>query len=123
MYSKVSQLHISMDPLFFRFFSHMGHYGSIEYSSLCYTLSSYWLSILYVVVCICESQSPNLSLSPCRSSLVIISLFSTSVTLISENLPSCLCSNVIFLNEAYLHTLFKIATSLSSTYSVLLALF
>ena len=81
MYSKVSQLHISMDPLFFRFFSHMGHYGSIEYSSLCYTLSSYWLSILYVVVCICESQSPNLSLSPCHSSLVIISLFSTSVTL------------------------------------------
>ena len=42
---------------------------------------------------------------------------------ISGNLPSCLCSNVIFLNEACLHTLFKIATSLSSIYSVLLALF
>ena len=25
----------------------------IEYSSLCYTVGPYWLSILYIVVCIC----------------------------------------------------------------------
>ena len=35
---------------------------NVEYSSLCYTLGSYWLSILYVIVYICPSQTPNLSL-------------------------------------------------------------
>ena len=35
---------------------------STEYSSLCYTVCPYQSSILYIVVCIC--QSPNLSLSP-----------------------------------------------------------
>ena len=34
LYSKVNQLHIFMYPFFFRFFSHMGHYGSIEYTVL-----------------------------------------------------------------------------------------
>ena len=37
---------------------------SIEQSSLCYTVGPYQLSILYLVVCICQSQSPNLSLPP-----------------------------------------------------------
>ena len=36
----------------------------IEYSSLCCTVGPCWLSILYIVVCICESQTPNLSLHP-----------------------------------------------------------
>ena len=26
---------------------------NIEYSSLCYTVGPFWLSILYIVVCIC----------------------------------------------------------------------
>ena len=37
---------------------------SIEQSSLCYTAGSYQLSILRIVVYICQSQSPNLSLPP-----------------------------------------------------------
>ena len=37
---------------------------STEQSSLCYTVGSYYLSILHTVVCICQSQSPNLSLLP-----------------------------------------------------------
>ena len=28
-----------------------------------YTVGPYWLSILHVIVCACQSQSPNLSLS------------------------------------------------------------
>ena len=35
----------------------------IEYSSLCYTVGP-CLSVLYVVVCMCYSQTPNLSLPP-----------------------------------------------------------
>ena len=31
-------------------------------SSLCYSVGPCWLSILYTVVCICQSQTPNLSL-------------------------------------------------------------
>ena len=51
---------------------------SIEQSSLCYTVGSYQLSILYIVVCIYQSQSP--SLCPSLSPLVTISLFCISVT-------------------------------------------
>ena len=36
----------------------------IKHSSLCYTVGPGWLSILYMVVCICQSQYPNLPLSP-----------------------------------------------------------
>ena len=34
----------------------------IEYSSLCYTIGPHCLSILYIMVCICESQTPKASL-------------------------------------------------------------
>ena len=37
---------------------------SIEQSSLCYTVGPYQLSVLNTVVCICQSQSSTLSLSP-----------------------------------------------------------
>ena len=33
-----------------------------EFSSLCYTVGPCWLFILYIVVCICSSQTPNLPL-------------------------------------------------------------
>ena len=48
---------------------------STELSSLCYTAGSYQLSILHMVVYICQSQSPNSypSMSTCR--------FSTSASL------------------------------------------
>ena len=35
---------------------------NIECSSLGYTVGPCWLSILYLVVCLCSSQAPNLSL-------------------------------------------------------------
>ena len=37
---------------------------STEQSSLCYTIGSHQLSILYIVVYICQSQSPNSSYPP-----------------------------------------------------------
>ena len=53
---------------------------SIEYSCLCCVAGSYQLSILYIVVCTCQSKSPSLSLP--TYPMVAINLFSTSVTLI-----------------------------------------
>ena len=35
---------------------------NIEQNSLCYTVGPGWLSILNIVMCICQSQTPNLSL-------------------------------------------------------------
>ena len=35
---------------------------NIGQCSLCYTLGPCWLSILNIAVCICQSQTPNLSL-------------------------------------------------------------
>ena len=51
-----------------------------EYSSLCYTVGPCCLSLLYIVVCICSFQTPNLSPSP-LSPLVTLGLFSMSVSL------------------------------------------
>ena len=73
LYSRVNQPYAYIHPLFFRF-------PSTALSSLCYTVGSHWLSILYIVVCMCQSQSPNSSHPPLPC-LVTISLFSTSVTL------------------------------------------
>ena len=50
------------------------HYGllhNFEYSSLCYKIGLCCLSILYVIVCICLSQTPNPSLPCFPSSLAI----------------------------------------------------
>ena len=60
MYSKVNQLYVYLNPLFFGFPSHLEHL--IEFPVL-YTVSSHKLSILYValIVYICQSQSPNSS--------------------------------------------------------------
>ena len=35
---------------------------NIEQSFLCYTVDPSWLFILNIVVCVCQSQTPNLSL-------------------------------------------------------------
>ena len=42
---------------------HFGLSQVIEYSSLCYTVGSYCLSILYILVFICKSQMPASTLS------------------------------------------------------------
>ena len=64
LYSKVIQLYTYIYLLFSLFFQILFPYRSlqsIEQSSLCYTAVHYWLSVLYIAVCICQSQSPNLS--------------------------------------------------------------
>ena len=54
--------HIYISLLFFVFPSHLGHQRARN--SLCYTVGSHQLSTLYIVVYICQSQSPNSSHHP-----------------------------------------------------------
>ena len=54
---------------------------NMEQSSLCYTVGPCWLSILNIIACIYQSQTPNLSLPPTFPPLVTINLFSKSVSL------------------------------------------
>ena len=46
--------------ILFQILFHYSLSQDIDYSSLCYTVGHYQLSILYIVVCICQSQSPKL---------------------------------------------------------------
>ena len=76
-----SVIHIHISILFKVIFPYRS-LQSTEYSSLCYTVGPYKLSILYRVACICQSQSPNLSLpppSPGNHKFVVYSHDSTSV--------------------------------------------
>ena len=70
MSSKVIQLYIH---IFFHVLFHYRLLQDIEYSPLFYTVGPHCLSILYIVVCICLSQTPNLSLLP-PSPLVTMSV-------------------------------------------------
>ena len=72
-------IHIHLSPLFQISFSFRSP-QSTEQSSLCYTVGSHKLSLLYIVVYICQSQSPNSS-HPLLPPLLCISLFSTSVSI------------------------------------------
>ena len=56
-----SIIYIHISTLFQILFLHRP-LQSIEQSSLCYTVGPHQLSILYIIVCICQSQSLNLSL-------------------------------------------------------------
>ena len=57
LYSKMNQLYLHIYPLFFGLFLFRSQ-QSTEQSSLCYAGSSHQLSILYIEVYICQSQSP-----------------------------------------------------------------
>ena len=72
LYTKLNQLQVYIYPFLVT--------TEPEQHSMCYTLSSHQLSILYTVVYIHQSQSPNLS--PFFPPLVSICLFSTSVSLL-----------------------------------------
>ena len=50
--------------ILFQILFHYRLLQDIEYSSLCHTVGPCWLSILYIVVCICHSQILNLSPPP-----------------------------------------------------------
>ena len=58
MYSKVIQF---TESVLFQIIFHYRLLQDIEYSSLSYPVGPYCLSILYIVVGICKSQTPNLS--------------------------------------------------------------
>ena len=45
---------------FFRFFSHIGYPRILTKVFLCYAAGPCWPSILYIIACICQSQTPNL---------------------------------------------------------------
>ena len=55
-----SEVYIYPFPILF----HYCLLQNIDYGSLCYTAASSCLSVLYTVVCICQSQTPNLSFCP-----------------------------------------------------------
>ena len=74
-----STVHIHIPTFLLDYFPYRS-LQSIEQSSLYYPECPYQLFILYIVVCIFQCQSPNLSLPP-PYLLVTIRLFSTSVTL------------------------------------------
>ena len=63
MNSTVIQLHIYLYILFYRFFFLIGYYKILSIIPCANTVGPYWLSVLFIVVCICSSQPPNLSLS------------------------------------------------------------
>ena len=67
MYNKMIQLYLCIP--FFRFFSLLG-YKILCIILLYYTIGLCWLSILYIIVYICESQTLNKFIS-----LLLISLF------------------------------------------------
>ena len=69
------------DTYIFQILLHYRLLQDIEYSSLCYAVSPWCLSIFCIVVCICESYTSNLSLLASLFPLATISLFSMSVSL------------------------------------------
>ena len=87
MYSKHTKTHIYLF-LFQILFPHR-LLQNIEYNSLCYTVSPYWLSILYILLCVSVNAKlliypfPSPQLSPLKT----ISLFSYETLLIAKFLP------------------------------------
>ena len=79
MYGKVIQLYINI--FFYRFFSVTGYYKILHVVP--YAKQEDFVFILYTVVCICSSQTPNLSL-PTPSPLVTVSLISMAVSMIGQ---------------------------------------
>ena len=63
LYSKVNQVYVYLYPLFFGFFP-FRLLQSIEQNSLCYTVGSHQLSVLYIVVYICYPILPIHSTHP-----------------------------------------------------------
>ena len=75
---------LSYTYMYILFFNILFHYGlsqDNEYSSLCSTVGPCCLSILNVIVCIYQPQTPTPSLSLLTSPLANTSLFSMSLSL------------------------------------------
>ena len=103
-----SAICIHISPLFWISFPFSSP-QSTEQSSLCYIVGSHQLSVLYIVVYICQSQSPNSS-HPSFPPLVSIYLFSTSVSLF----PLCKQVHLYHFSRFHLYALiYDICFSLS----------
>ena len=92
--------------LFFRFYSHIGHYTLLNRVPVLY--SSFLLVIYFVYSHVYMSvPSPNLSPSPALSPLITINLFSKSVTLFLF-VYRLICIIFYFLDSTYksYHTVF-----------------
>ena len=72
---------IHTGTFFFKILFHYGLLQDIEYSSLCCTAGLCCLSILNIIVCICESETPSPSLLHPSPRLATTSVFSLSVSL------------------------------------------
>ena len=85
LYSKMNQLYMYIYLCFFHFLP-VQVTSEHQQSSLCYTGGSHQLSVIYIVVCICQSHSPDSShfppflLGPC--------LFSMSVSVFAMQIRS-----------------------------------
>ena len=92
LYSRVNPLCVYIIPSFWISFSFRSP-QSTEQSSLCYTVGSHEFSILYIVVYVCQSQSP--SLNPHTPPLVSIHLFSMMLYLKGFLFhPPFICKNI-----------------------------
>ena len=78
MYGKVIQLYINI--FFYRFFSVTGYYKILHVVP--YAKQEDLVFILYIVVCICSSQTPNLSSLPLPP--FTVSLISMAVSLFGQ---------------------------------------
>ena len=91
---------------FFRLFSHLGYYRilsrvpcTIQQILIAYLFLFFSIPILNIVECICQFQTPNLSLpAPPLSLLVTINLFSKSMSLCFANK---FIRIIFFLDSAY----------------------
>ena len=82
---------IRMYTFLFYIFFHYGFSENIEYNSLCSTLGPCFLCILYVIVCICLSQTSNPSLPYSPSLLATSSLLVVNADCCLD-LPRIFCS-------------------------------
>ena len=109
LYSKVIQLYVHIYPLFLRFPSHLGHQRALSRApcDLQQVLTSYLLSILHSVVYVCQFQ-----FTPLSSPLLMISLFSTSVTVYALQIRS----SIPFFQIPYISDIIQLFVFLLLTY-------
>ena len=83
----IAYMYITHTYVHFFIFFHYDLLQDIEYSSLCYTIGSCYLSILYIIDGICWSQTP-IQLFPISSS-VLSGKSEVTTDICPKNFPHC----------------------------------